>query len=180
MVARRRTGVVITDFHAKYFAYELGRRCSSDSVEKLTAVLADAQVDLNPQQIEVGPGETINPGPYRMAKGVEDANTYRVGHPLAQRVLTRARELEPEPADVVLDYAASGKNMAILEPLRGRSGWLACAHVSMSALESEDQLVFAGVSDDGEAMDQAQCRLFDLPAEAGAPRPRPRRRGGGA
>jgi SNF2 family DNA or RNA helicase len=52
MVARRRTGVVITDFHAKYFAYELGRRCSSDSVEKLTAVLADAQVDLNPHQIE--------------------------------------------------------------------------------------------------------------------------------
>src|SRR5450756_775812 len=52
MVARRRTGVVITDFHAKYFAYEFGRRCSSDSVEKLTAVLADAQVDLNPHQIE--------------------------------------------------------------------------------------------------------------------------------
>jgi len=43
---------MITDFHAKYFAHELGRRCSSDSVEKLTAVLADAQVDLNPHQIE--------------------------------------------------------------------------------------------------------------------------------
>ena len=43
---------MITDFHAKYFAYELGRRCSSDSVEKLTAVLADAQVELNPHQIE--------------------------------------------------------------------------------------------------------------------------------
>jgi len=41
---------MITDFHAKYFAYELGRRCSSGSVEKLTAVLADAQVDLNPFQ----------------------------------------------------------------------------------------------------------------------------------
>ena len=106
-----------------------------------------------------------------MAKGVEDANTYRVGHPLAQRVLARARELEPEPAEVAFDYAGSGKNIAILEPLRGRSGWLACAHVTMSALESEDQLVFAGVSDDGEVMDQAQCRrLFDLPAEAGAPR----------
>src|SRR5450756_257388 len=52
MVARRRTGVVITDFHAKYFAYEFGRRFSSDSVETLTAVLADAQVDLNPHQIE--------------------------------------------------------------------------------------------------------------------------------
>jgi len=115
------------------------------------------------------PGETINRGPYRMAKGVEDANTYRVGHPLAQRVLARARELEPQPAEVAFDYAGSGRNIAILEPLRGRSGWLACAHVGMSALESEDQLVFAGVGDDGVRIDQAQCRrLFDLPAEAGA------------
>ena len=42
----------MTDYHAKYFAHELTRRCASDSVEKLTAVLSDAQVDLNPHQIE--------------------------------------------------------------------------------------------------------------------------------
>ncbi len=44
----------LTDYHAKYFAYELTKRCSSDSVEKLASVLADAQVDLNPHQIEAG------------------------------------------------------------------------------------------------------------------------------
>ena len=42
----------LTDYHAKYFAYELTKRCSSDSVEKLVSVLADAQVDLNPHQVE--------------------------------------------------------------------------------------------------------------------------------
>src|SRR5438552_7600687 len=42
----------MTDYHAKYFAYELTRRCASDSLEKLTSVLSDAQVDLNPHQIE--------------------------------------------------------------------------------------------------------------------------------
>lgn len=42
----------LTDFHAKYFAHELTKRCASDSVEKLAAVLADAQVDLNPHQVE--------------------------------------------------------------------------------------------------------------------------------
>jgi hypothetical protein len=42
----------ITDFHAKYFAYELTKRCGSDNIEKLSAVLADAQVDLNPHQVE--------------------------------------------------------------------------------------------------------------------------------
>ncbi len=42
----------LTDYHAKYFAYELTRRCPSDSVEKFAAALADAQVDLNPHQVD--------------------------------------------------------------------------------------------------------------------------------
>jgi hypothetical protein len=42
----------LTDFHAKYFAHELTKRCASDCVEKLAMVLADAQVDLNPHQVE--------------------------------------------------------------------------------------------------------------------------------
>lgn len=42
----------ITDYHAKYYAHELTKRCPSDSVEKLTASLFDAQVDLNPHQVE--------------------------------------------------------------------------------------------------------------------------------
>ncbi|MEO8351248.1 MAG: DEAD/DEAH box helicase [Chthoniobacteraceae bacterium] len=41
-----------TAFHAKYFAHELTKRCPSDSVGKLAASLADAQVDLNPHQID--------------------------------------------------------------------------------------------------------------------------------
>jgi len=44
----------LTDYHAKYYAHELTKRYPSDSVEKLASVLADAQaqVDLNPHQIE--------------------------------------------------------------------------------------------------------------------------------
>src|SRR5947208_15828062 len=42
----------VTAYHAKYFAYELTKRCASDSVEKLATALSDAQVDLNPHQIE--------------------------------------------------------------------------------------------------------------------------------
>src|SRR6266480_7534821 len=41
-----------TAYHAKYFAYELTKRCASDSMEKIAASLADAQVDLNPHQVE--------------------------------------------------------------------------------------------------------------------------------
>ena len=90
------------------------------------------------------PGETIHPGPYRMGKGVEDANTYRVGHPLAQRVLQRGKALTPLSAEVTFQYTESGKNIAVLESLVGRRGWLACARLTVDALETEDRLVLSG------------------------------------
>lgn len=44
--------VGITPYHAKYFAYELTKRCASDSIEKLAGAVASAQVDLNPHQVD--------------------------------------------------------------------------------------------------------------------------------
>src|SRR6202453_5173722 len=44
--------MILTDFHSKFFAYELTKRCASDSIEKLAGALVDAQVDLNPHQVE--------------------------------------------------------------------------------------------------------------------------------
>jgi adenine-specific DNA-methyltransferase len=43
---------MITDYHAKYFAYELTKRCPPDSVERLAGAVAGAQVDLNPHQVD--------------------------------------------------------------------------------------------------------------------------------
>lgn len=42
----------ITDYHAKYFAHELTRRFPPGSSEKLAGVVASAQVDLNPHQVD--------------------------------------------------------------------------------------------------------------------------------
>ncbi len=43
---------MFTPYHAKYIAYELTKRSSSDSMQKLASTLVDAQVDLNPHQVE--------------------------------------------------------------------------------------------------------------------------------
>ena len=34
----------MTDFHSAFFAHELTKRCSSDSIEKLAGALVDAKV----------------------------------------------------------------------------------------------------------------------------------------
>ena len=43
---------IISPYHAKFFAYELTRQLPANDVGKLTASLQDAQVDLNPHQVE--------------------------------------------------------------------------------------------------------------------------------
>jgi adenine-specific DNA-methyltransferase len=35
----------LTNFHAKFFAHEIRKRCASDSVEKHAPVLTDVQVE---------------------------------------------------------------------------------------------------------------------------------------
>lgn len=42
----------LTDYHAKYHAHELTRRCPPDSSERLASAVAGAQVDLNPHQVD--------------------------------------------------------------------------------------------------------------------------------
>jgi adenine-specific DNA-methyltransferase len=42
----------ITDYHTKYFAHELTKKCSSDNDERFAGTFIDAQVDLNPHQID--------------------------------------------------------------------------------------------------------------------------------
>lgn len=46
----------------------------------------------------------------------------------------------------------------------------ACPRLTVSAMETEDRLFFAGATDLGESLDDAQCRrLFDLPATVERP-----------
>ena len=42
----------LTDYHAKFLAYELTRQGASDSMDKLAGAVASAQVDLNPHQVD--------------------------------------------------------------------------------------------------------------------------------
>ena len=62
------------------------------------------------------PAETIHSGPYQMRKRKDDeldaddpANRYRIGHPLAQRILAKCCELETPVSEVRFDLSGSGK-----------------------------------------------------------------------
>ena len=115
-------------------------------------------------------GERIHPGPYRLGKRVEDANTYRIGHPLAQRILSLCKELPTKTKEIRFNYRSSGKRIAVVEDLVGKGGWLLCSRATLTAFETEDHLLFAGLTDGGDELDHGQCRrMFDVPGEEAGP-----------
>lgn len=114
--------------------------------------------------------QPVNPGPYRMGKNVEEANIYRVGHPLAQQVLRVCCALPTPKVELRFNLKTSGKRIAILESLPDRSGWLTCSRFTISGFETEDHILLAGVLDGGQTLDPSACkRLFDLAGEPGQP-----------
>ncbi|MDD2722908.1 MAG: SNF2-related protein [Methylovulum sp.] len=86
---------MITDYHAKYYAYELTRQCAADGVERLSQSLFDATVDLNPHQINAALFALNNP----LNKGVILADevglgkTIEAGLVLCQYWAERKRQL---------------------------------------------------------------------------------------
>jgi adenine-specific DNA-methyltransferase len=85
----------LTAYQSKYFAYELTKRCPADSLEKLAVALVDAQVDLNPHQVEAALFAFTSP----FAKGAILADevglgkTIEAGLVLSQRWAERKRRL---------------------------------------------------------------------------------------
>jgi hypothetical protein len=99
-----------------------------------------------------------------MGKNNEEVNIYRVGHPLAQRIVQHCKDAKLEKAELVFRY--SGKKISILEGFIGKSGWMRVTNLSISSFEAEDHLLFAGFCDDGASLDAEQCqRIFSLDAE---------------
>lgn len=97
------------------------------------------------------------------------AHTYRIQHPLAQRLLEQARNLRPEAASLTFYY--TGKPViGSLEDLTGRSGWLQVEVLTrQSAHDCEELLIIGGLLDDGAILHpEVAQKLFQLPSTATA------------
>jgi len=85
----------LTDYQSQYFAYELTRRYSSDSLAKLAGTFASAQVDINPHQVDAALFAFSSP----LSKGALLADevglgkTIEAGLVIAQKWAERARRI---------------------------------------------------------------------------------------
>ncbi len=122
------------------------------------------------------PEENIHPGPYMILKPEEgkkktdiiipeDTNVYRVGHKLAQRILTECKNASTPTCEIEFDYSNTPTKITLLEEFIGKSGWLKAEHLIINSFEQEDYILVACITDDNQIIDpETAKRLFSINA----------------
>ena len=95
----------LTDFHAKYFAYELTRQRRGGDVGRISSSLFDAAVDLNPHQIDAALFALQNP----LVKGVVLADEVGLGKTIEAALVMAQYWAERKRRIVVICPAALRK-----------------------------------------------------------------------
>jgi Helicase conserved C-terminal domain len=118
-----------------------------------------------------GCGRGVPLGLYELPRRSGDAHLYRLSHPLGEAIIGRAKSRELPPIEIAFDYTHHSGRVTVLEPLRGRTGWLTAAVLTVDALDTpEDHMLLIGlVNGDGaneaEALsDDVAMRLLTLAA----------------
>jgi len=115
-------------------------------------------------------GRSVPLGLYELPRRSGEAHLYRLSHPLGEAVVERAKERELATAELTFDYSNHTGKVSALEPLKGKTGWLTAAMLTIEALDqAEDHLLLSGLSDAGETLsDDAALRLLTLAGNVGA------------
>jgi len=111
------------------------------------------------------PNENIHPGLYKLEKNIENANIYRIGHPLAHCIIEHCKSLPLPESEMLFNYSDAPQKISILEPFVTKSGWLSINNLTITSFEIEDYVILSGICNDGILLEEDQCkRLFSLPA----------------
>lgn len=97
---------------------------------------------------------------------MENAHRYRIGHPLAQALIARAKSRALSGAVVELNYTGWPQKAAAIEPFVGKKGLLTMFHLAITGADEQDHLILCSMTDTGKFLpDEAAKRLFDLPCK---------------
>lgn len=121
------------------------------------------------------PPTGIAPGRYQLIRGAAQpdmlAHAYRLSHPLGEWSIKASLSADTPVATLKLDYARHGARVSVIERLRGMSGWLTLARLEVTAFETTEALLFSGLTDAGQVLDQETCEKLMTIAAASKPVP---------
>lgn len=92
-----------------------------------------------------------------------EANIYRVGHPLAQSVIEKCKSISDAIGNIDIQLTGASKRVAALEPYIGNSGWMQVSLLSINSFELEEYLLISCLTLDGEGIPgEIAAKLFGL------------------
>lgn len=115
--------------------------------------------------LESSPIRGVPCGIYSLSKQEDNVYRYGISHPLAQWVISTAKNGETPNATIVFDYTDSKKNNALLRSQIGRTGFIKMRVVRYSSLrEVEEHLILIATDEQGRIMEDTFARrLLTLP-----------------
>ena len=78
---------------------------------------------------------------------------YRLSHPLGEYVLEQAKGIQADAAIVSFNVSQHPSKISVLQPLKGKKGWLTVRKMTITAFEEEEHILFSGFDEDGEPVD---------------------------
>jgi len=87
---------------------------------------------------------------------------YRISHPLGEWATEAGKALETPVSEIVFDISNHPTKLALVEELKGHSGYLRLNQLKIESYEEEEYLLFSAFKDDGTSLDQESCeKLFN-------------------
>lgn len=116
-------------------------------------------------QLPNGANPAIPLGIYEIGKDIEETHVYRLGHPLAKQVVQQLTEVNTPAASLQFDLTNHPQQVNALQAMVGQTGILSLHKLAITGADTEEHLVFVGVTDEGEMLNADQMRrLFSLNA----------------
>lgn len=127
------------------------------------------------QEPPAGIAEPVAPGRYQLLRGGAQpdmlAHAYRLSHPLGEWALKTSLEAATPTARISFNYSGHGSKISLVENLVGQSGWLRLDRLQVTAFETTEKLLFSGLTDQGQLLDQEVCEKLMSVEAAGKPAP---------
>lgn len=167
------------DVHARLRLNLEGARQQLDRVGtifwRLTRFILDGRARFDESklgfELESSPLPEIPPGHYRFVSkehnDVPDAFLYRLSHPLGEYVLKTGKCVPVPAAHIRFDISNRSSRIALVESLRGQTGWLCLQRLVIDSFEREEHLLFSGIDSNGKSLDQERLeKLFQCEAQS--------------
>lgn len=122
--------------------------------------------DLSFTLIKEPPISNVKKGQYELIskdRKESNANLYRLSHPLGEYVINSAKGLSTPQSEVEFDITNHPVRISVIESLKGKSGYLTLTKLTIDSYEKEEYLLFNGITDDNQQIDQEICeKLFQF------------------